>query len=423
MKGLLTVIAVFVELRRTPRRFRDRAAFLKWQTRKLSKWLNKAPAKTAYYGPLMSNVSKIEDLPIVDKQILMKNFADFNRTKIDRESGWKAFDTTRMVGDFHVGASTGTSGNRGLYVISDRERYVWLGAMLAKALPDFWRRRERIAVALPLHTRLYDVANKFGPVSLRFFDVTDGPESWIDDLLDFSPTTLIAPPKILRWLVDHDPETLRPIRVFSGAEVLDPIDRKHIEARYDLKLGQIYMATEGLLAVSCAEGQLHLCEDIIHFELEPQPNSDLVSPIITDFRRETQIMARYRMNDLLRISTNTCVCGSPCLVVDEIVGRKDDVFLFNSDGKEIQVTPDVMRNAVLDADRDIQDFRIRQTSADQIELHLGLELSDITASMAAKALTQLLEQRGVNFLNIELVRKDLRLDVTRKLRRVERDIP
>lgn len=420
MMDFLAAISVFLELRRTPKRFQDRADFLHWQNRKISRWLAKAPAQTAYYGPLMATVAKLDELPIVDKQTLMENFAAFNQPHIDHKTGWQAFDTTRMVGCFHVGASTGTSGNRGLFVISNRERYAWLGAILAKALPNFWRKSERIAVALPLHTRLYDAANRFGPVSLRFFDVTDGPESWVDDLTNFAPTTLIAPPKILCWLADHSAKNLNPVRIFSGAEVLDPIDRQHIEAKFDLKLGQIYMATEGLLGVSCPEGRLHLCEDIIHFELEPQPDSDLVSPIITDFRRETQIMARYRMNDLLRVSDDTCPCGSPCLVVDEIVGRQDDVFVFEVNGKEIQITPDIMRNAVLDANRSILDFRLKQIAKHELTLHLHSKLSKQVALQAADALTKIFENRGISGVTIVHIPDDLNLDTTRKLRRIER---
>ena len=86
------------------------------------------------------------------------------------------------------------------------------------------------------------------------------------------------------------------------------------------------MATEGLLGTSCAHGTLHLAEDAVHFELEPVAGGDLVSPIISNFTRETQIMARYRMNDLLRLKPEGCACGSPLRAIAEVAGRSDDIF-------------------------------------------------------------------------------------------------
>src|SRR5690606_37800198 len=133
-------------------------------------------------------------------------------------------------------------------------------------------------------------------------------------------------PKVLVELAKAD-LPLAPLKLFSAAEVLDPLDRAVIEARFGLVLGQIYMATEGLFAVSCDKGGLHLCEDYVAFEWErPEPDSELVAPVVTDFTRTTQVMARYRMNDLLRLDPRSCACGSPLQLVAEIAGRMDDVF-------------------------------------------------------------------------------------------------
>ncbi|TIX93818.1 MAG: CoF synthetase, partial [Mesorhizobium sp.] len=110
-----------------------------------------------------------------------------------------------------------------------------------------------------------------------------------------------------------------------------------------------YMATEGLFAVTCRQGGLHLAEDSVFFEFEPAGDG-LVTPLVTAFRRQTQIMARYRMNDLLRLSEQPCNCGSPLRCVDEVVGRMDDVFRLESVAGQVLLTPDILRNAVLKAD-------------------------------------------------------------------------
>ncbi len=136
------------------------------------------------------------------------------------------------------------------------------------------------------------------------------------------------------------------------------------------------MATEGLFAVTCAHDRLHLAEDANFFEFEPVAN-DLVTPLVTGFRRDFQIMARYRMNDLLRLSSTPCSCGSPLQTVDEVIGRMDDIFLFTCEaGTDVLVTPDILRNSVLDASREISDFRLVQEADGSVTLQLPPEVAE-----------------------------------------------
>jgi putative adenylate-forming enzyme len=392
---------------------RNRREFLIAQRRRLNKWLHSAPGAVPFYAN--ASYQRLSDLPLMNKERLMAHFADLNTAGITTSQGWEAFDDTRMVGPYHVGASTGTSGNRGLYVISEQERFAWLGAVLAKMLPggfaDLIRSPERVAVILPLHTRLYDAADRGTLLRARFFDLTETPEAWTSELEEYDPTLIIAPPRILSWLAQNT--DVGPDRACSAAEVLDPVDRDLVESAWGITLGQIYMATEGLLGVSCAHGKLHLCEDSMVFELTDQGNG-LHSARITDFRRRTQVMARYNMNDLLRLSKQPCTCGSHTLVVDEVVGRQDDCI--NIGGKLF--TPDILRNAVLDTDRRIQDFRIRQVSAKAIDLHLDRQLSGDLRDRARDNLLSVFLSRDEN-PRISLRSDGLALDTTRKLRRVE----
>ena len=373
------------------------------QDRRLRNWLRTAVKRAPFYSNL--DAPELAHLPIIDKSTLMDDFNAFNRVGITADMGWAAFAGDKTHGDYIVGASTGTSGNRGLFVISQAERFRWLGTILAKALPGFWRQTHRVAILLPLNTPLYDGARRLRLLNLRFFDIG---EDWKSDLLDFAPSVIIAPPKILRQMAEAA-MPLHPTRVFSGAETLDPLDRTVIEAHFGVPLGQIYMATEGLLAVSCAQGTLHLCEDTMHFEL-PAVGDGLHEVIISDFSRDVQIMARYRMNDLIRLGP-PCPCGLPQRTVAEVVGRMDDCF----DLPGGALSPDILRNAVVDADRNITDFRVIQTGAAQIDVLVpnGAELAPVRQAMAA-----LLERKGVQ-ADVKVRHADLTPEAGRKLRRVE----
>lgn len=390
-----------------------------WRSYKLKRFLADDLPRVPAFRKFSGKATDLGDLPFMDKAVLMSDFAAYNLPGIQAGAAWNAFAMSKRIGDLTVGASTGTSGNRGLFVISETERFRWLGAMLAKALPGFWWKRHRVAVILPLNTPLYDSANQSRLLSLKFFDVTLGPESWVDALQSYAPTVIVAPPKILVWLVRHA-SALTPKKVYSAAETLDPLDREIIETRFGAPLGQIYMATEGLIAVSCRFGTLHLCDDTMFIELEPA-GGGLVTPVITDFSRTTQIMARFRMNDLLRLSGSPCRCGSPLRAVAEVVGRQDDCFRLKAlDGKgEIEITPDVLRNAIVDADRRITDYRLVQSNACDIELLLPDVLPRQAYDAAITALNSLLAQRGAD-ARVFARAGSLPLETGRKLRRVER---
>lgn len=408
MSGLVHALASYATTLRVSRM--SRPAFVRWQARQMQAWLARDLRRVAFYHDAPP---QLEALPIIDKAQVMASFDDFNLGRISAEQGWQALAGSAGLDGVDVGASTGTSGNRTLYAVTTAERYRWLGAMLAKTVPGFFLKPERVAVILPQSSALYEAAKQSSLLRLAFFDLRLGPEAWRADLEAFEPTTIIAPPRLLRYLAEQGPR-LAPRRLYAGAETLDTVDRAVIEARFDLPLGQIYMASEGLFAVSCRHHRLHLAEDSTHFEFEPVSDG-LMSPLVTSFQRRFQIMARYRMNDLLRLSDQACPCGSPLRVVKEVVGRMDDAFEIAGQ----LLTPDILRNAVLDASRQIDDFRILRDGERRIVLTLKPEVQADEAEAARAALLQLFDQRGLHDLELVLCSAPLLLDPSRKLRRIE----
>lgn len=383
----------------------SRAQLLHWQARALERWLTRDLPRAPFYQGFAGQ--PLAALPLTDKSALTADFAAFNTRGSSAEDARAIIAAGLVQGDLIAGASTGTSGNRGLYLATRAESHRWLGAILAHALPDMIARPQRVALILPQSAGIYGAARGRW-LRLQHFDLTEGPAAWRARIEAFAPTVLVAPPKILRHLAEAD-FRLSPARVFSAAETLDPNDRAPIEARFGAPLRQIYMATEGLLAVSCAHGTLHLCEDSLHFEFEPM--GDLVTPRITAFRRQTQIMARYAMNDLLRLGT--CSCGLPFQAVAEVAGRADDIFHLRGQ----PVTPDILRNAVLMAHPGITDFRLIQTGAQSVTL--TLPPGQPGAQDALTAVTALLRRFDPD-TRVLLTTSPLPLDTTRKLRRVER---
>lgn len=407
----------FIATRRLSRARLGRERFVQKQERAMKRWLECAVPQVPAFT---DKPNRLADLPVMDKAKLMANFERYNTAGLTAEEVRSALKNGDRIGRLTVGASTGTSGNQGLFVISDAERFRWLGSILAKTMADLLLRQQRVAILLPRGTGLYDSANQIQRLQLKFFDVTQGLADLRPSLEAFDPTVIVAPPKILR-AISEGAFSLQPKRVFSAAETLDPMDRPIIEAGIRVPLGQIYMATEGLLGVTCRHGRLHLAEDSVHFEFEPVGDG-LVTPLISSFRRDTQILARYRMNDLLRLDPNPCPCGTPLQSVSEIVGRMDDCFRLRSSRGVQMLTPDVLRNAVVMADHRITDFRLIQTGPNVVTLSLPETLAQEAKEAARIRLEALFKQRHLE-VKIALKPSTFRLDVSRKLRRVEYSVP
>lgn len=410
--GLFHAARAFARTRWLARTLRTRADIERHRTRQIARMMrDTVPHIAAARGAVA-----FDDLPVIDKAVLLADFASYNRAGVTLEEVRTAVASNAPDVHGHAyGASTGTSGNRGYFVISDAERFTWLGTILAKTLPDALWRRNKVALALPSLSNLYRSAGGGSRVALSFYDLAEGVDSWADRLAADAPDTIVAPPKVLRALAERGQLPAR--HIFSGAEVLDPLDRAVIEGATGQRVREIYMATEGLFGVGCPHGMLHLAEDAVAFEWEAMAGSALKIPIITDFTRRTQLMARYRMNDLLEFADAPCACGSPLQAVARIEGRQDDVFMLPArDGGVRMVTPDVLRNAVVASDPRIDDFRILQTGAAQVKVGIP-EALDLAPTKAA--LQALFARLGLG--DVAIARCAIDTPYDRKLRRVRRE--
>ena len=171
---------------------------------------------------------------------------------------------------------------------------------------------------------------------------------------------------MLRALLDAG-ATARPERVVSVAEVLEDADRAALEAGFG-PVVEVYQATEGLLALPCPHGHLHLNEAHVHFDFEALGDG-YVRPVLTDLRRRAQPMIRHRLNDLL-VLADGCACGQAARRVARIAGRQDDALnLPSASGSRLTVWPDFVRGA-LNRVADLREYRAEQVGAARLHLQL-----------------------------------------------------
>ncbi len=426
MTGALSILAAYAAKRWTLATLRTPGQVAARQRLMLNRQLTGIAQAIPFYRQFAGR--PFAEWPVMDKAGAFENFSALNAHGISRETAWAAAEEglrsgngSGRIGALTVGTSSGTSGNRGLFLVSERERCLWLGSILAKTLPDFPFRAHRVAVMLSTANELYETTQRSSRLAFAFFDIRKGVEGHIGELERFRPDTIVAPPKALRALAEFGAD-LPLQRIFAGGEVLDPLDADQAERAFGVRPRSIYQATEGFLGVACAHGNIHLNEDDMIFEREPVPgHPDRFVPVITDLRRTAQAMIRYRLNDILAPSREKCACGSPLLALERVEGRCDDTLrLPGTKGGFVEVMPDAIRTAILDSDRSIKDFRVRQSDRTVVEIAVKAEESGAWEKAAA-ALRLVLRTHAVSEDAAILRGGRFEVDFARKLRRISRD--
>jgi putative adenylate-forming enzyme len=167
---------------------------------------------------------------------------------------------------------------------------------------------------------------------------------------------------------------IQPIQIISFAEVLHESDKIELKQIFNSKLTEVYQCTEGFLGVTCAYGTMHLNEDFIHFDKE-WIDDELFYPIITDFSRHSQPVVKYKLNDILKIKKEVCICGSKLLALEKIIGREDDVLIIF--GKKIY--PDLIARRIALKTDAFTKYTIIQTGKMMLTIGIGCDQSVFNA--------------------------------------------
>ncbi|PTL71550.1 CoF synthetase [Rathayibacter caricis DSM 15933] len=427
----LTVLRAFSQTRWS-RRFRSPDRLAAHQRRLLLRHLRFLGRHSPYFTALAAQQERpgdpleLQRLPLMDKAVMMATFDAMNTVGLRRDDvlalaleSERSRDFTPTLHGVSVGLSSGTSGHRGLFVVSRRERERWAGTVLARFLPPGRILGQRIAFFLRADNTLYETVQS-RVVSFRFFDVYDEAAENVRRLGAYRPTLLVAPPSVLLMLaaaVRAGELDIDPIRVVSVAEVLQPGDEAVIAAAFGQEvIHQAYQCTEGFLAHTCALGTLHLNEDLVAVEREELGDGRFI-PIVTDLTRRAQPIVRYRLNDVLRSRSTPCPCGSALTALDGIEGREDDVLLLpGPDGQPIRVYSDLIVRAMMYAEG-FEEFRVVQTGEEQLTVAVDALNAEVERSVA---LEMSILGRRLGFRPPALVFQQYSHDGSKKLRRVER---
>ncbi|RAL24484.1 F390 synthetase-related protein [Thermoflavimicrobium daqui] len=434
MKGKILILWKYLQTRYRPS-FRSREQLCNWQHHQVIRFLQAILPHSAFYQQLYqgSSLDNWHQFPIMDKKKMMDNFDRLNTVGILKQEAFemalKAEETrdfTPTIRGVTIGLSSGTSGNRGIFLVSPEERLRWAGVMLAKVLPTSIFVKQRVAFFLRANSNLYTSIEK-GRIQFSFFDLLSPLEDHIESLQQFQPTILVGPPSMLRFLAEAQKRnqlSIQPRKIISVAEVLDPLDQQIISQVFQQIVHQVYQSTEGFLATTCSYGTLHMNEDLLVVQKEVMDEKlGKFIPIITDFSRFTQPIIRYRLDDILTEKKSPCPCGSPFLAIEQIEGRCDDLFYLPSlaSSKLVSIFPDFIRRAIITTDDHIEEYLIIQHDPNHLEVSLKAAEGEQDSIQKAvfTSLQKLFHQLGCQMPTILFTPYTLRPS-DKKLRRVER---
>ena len=423
--GVLGLLSSYMRTRRM--RFTDRSELEAHQAKQWARHAGRTLSKSRHFRRWVGR--PLAEWPTMDKALMMRHFDAMNTAglRLDEvlaiaHASERSRDFRSRLGRYSVGLSSGTSGGRGVFVVSPQEQSRWAGVMLARLLPAGLFHKERVALLLRAGNNLYR-AVRTPWVSFEFFDLFQPLQANVRALEHWQPSIIVAPAQVLRALAIAQREGrahLKATRVVSVAEVLEPQDRVLLEQVFG-RVDEVYQATEGFLACTCSHGVLHLNEEFLH--VEPQwLDEERFVPLITDFTRTTQPVVRYRLDDVLVRRASGCSCGSATMALARIEGRCDDVLrLPGKNAATVDVFADVVNRALAQTLPPAVDYRLVQTDCATLALWIEDPDADVHASAQAH-LSRVLAELGVDSMRLRWVRADAPslADFMTKRRRVRR---
>lgn len=393
--------------------------------RRKRKW-RKQLKRSAFYQNLAE--SELNDFPLMDKASFMEHFDAINSVGISKEDAFAIAQRSEESRDFSseincvtVGISSGTSGNKGIFLASLKERAVWVAAVLDRVI-GFSLRKRKVAFFLRSNSNLYESVGS-NLLSFSYFDIKADMKKNLEKLSALNPHILVGQPSVLLAVSDYYREkgTMPGFeKVISVAEVLEEDVAQRLEQVFGVKTEQVYQCTEGFLAHTCSQGNLHFNEDWLHIEKKYlDKENGRFHPVITDFLRSSQPIIRYELNDIIKEGAS-CSCGLKSTVIQKIEGRSDDVFILkNERGELVTIYPDLIRRAIITSSDDIENYVVTLTGSKELSLYIEAEKEVIAEAFdqASISLHTLFESFDINGLTIN-EQKSFVLEPGTKFKRV-----
>ncbi|MEW6349071.1 MAG: hypothetical protein AB1646_08405 [Thermodesulfobacteriota bacterium] len=407
-----------------------REELAEFQSRRLLSLVAHAKERSPFYRELYRNVKtdgpvKLEDLPIMDKATVMDNFDQLvtdprlKLTELHTHLGQLTRDEY-YLGEYRVLTTSGSSGLKGVFVFNRREWSTVLAGSfragfmmgITSRFPSRWK-ITWIGADSPMHvSQRMAESTDLGHTKVQRLNATSRISDLVDALNAFQPEVLLTYPSIASLLAIEQMEgrlSIHPQVVETGAEVRTTEMTQNIREAWGITPFNLYGTTEaGAFNVDCALHRgIHLFEDlwiaeVVDAQNRPVPDGSRGHKVLaTNLFNYTQPLIRYEVGDMLTVSPDPCSCGRPFQLVEEVLGRSDDIaYLPGPGGREVPVHPIHFHDA-LGALPEVKEYRVlhddhgiavtvvlrAQTSeegvADKLTANLSMRLASLGAECPA----------------------------------------
>jgi phenylacetate-CoA ligase len=311
-------------------------------------------ARLAHIDARNVTLSDLPSIPPMTKSDMMANldgiFTDGRLTQRLVEDHLASLDDDRyLLDEFHVVASGGSSGTRGVFV------YDWDGWLQCRlSIMRFSVRHQQrhfapgapavvgwVSASKATHMT-FAMGRTFGggagggavsiPATLPLIEIVARLNELQPDILAGYPTMLFPLAReAMAGRLRISPRLVRP-----GSEPLLPEMRAALHDAWGSPVINVYGTSEGASASSCGEAAgMHLNDDVVIFEpvdangAPVPPGRRAAKLLITNLYNYAQPLIRYELTDETEFIDGPCPCGAAMQRVADIEGRTDDVFVYD----------------------------------------------------------------------------------------------
>ncbi|MBV8760397.1 MAG: hypothetical protein JO257_24105, partial [Deltaproteobacteria bacterium] len=210
-------------------------------------------------------------------------------TKRDVMRHFDAITTGLGTRELHT---SGSSGERGVFVYSDRGLATWALCFMRFALRDVPVGGLTVTLAASDDNHASSACARLVPGAI-VLDMHVPLARTCARLEELQPTTLIGYASLLERLAAVTDLGIAPKCIISTSEPLDLAARRAMEAAWHAEVLDVYATTEGLIAPSCGHGSLHVNDDVCILENVGG------KAYLTNLYSDAQPLIRYELGDEL----------------------------------------------------------------------------------------------------------------------------
>jgi phenylacetate-CoA ligase len=136
----------------------------------------------------------------------------------------------------------------------------------------------------------------------------------------------------------HQPRIHVPFMKLGGEQIYR-FQREELEQFFGSRVVETYGCTEmGPIGAECTAGSMHILTSHVHLEIfrdgAPVPEGEFGDIVATSLSNRAMPLVRCKIGDSGRISPDPCTCGLPYPVLQDLVGRVNDLLLA-ADGSRV----------------------------------------------------------------------------------------